>query len=171
MEISANYQPSALTSRYRHDALLCVHQVGLAPLRLSSIQAVPGPGVRSSALLSPALPRPLARSYRVAFANSLLPRLSLRRRIFFAAIPRGWGSCFHLRLLRVTATAFRFLLRRDSAIVQPAAALATAKVDFPAAVVRRAREMESRQVVAAAAVSFAARSWPGLGPFAVALFA
>src|SRR5262249_13007264 len=61
-------------------------------------------------------------------------------------------------------------LRRDSAIVQPAAALATAKVDFPAAVVRRAREMESRQVVAAAAVSFAARSWPGLGPFAVALF-
>src|SRR5438094_3983 len=33
-----------VTSRYRHDALLCVHQVGLAPLHLSSIQATPEPG-------------------------------------------------------------------------------------------------------------------------------
>src|SRR5262249_28134838 len=170
MEISANYQPSALTSRYRHDALLCVHQVGLAPLRLSLIQAAPAPGVRSSDLLSPVLPRPPARSYGVAFANSLLPRLSLRRRILFSAIPRGWGSRSHLRLLRVTATAFRFPLRLDSAIVQPAAVLATAKADSVAAFLRRATAMEFHRAVVAA-VSSAVRFLPGTGLVAVVAFA
>ena len=54
-------------------------------------------------------------------------------------------------------------------IVQPVAVPARAKADCPAAFLRRAREMDSRRVVAA--VSFAVRFSPGTGPFAVVLFA
>ena len=53
-------------------------------------------------------------------------------------------------------------------IVQPVVVPARAKVDCPAAFLRRAREMDSRRVVAA--VSFAVRFSPETGPFAVALF-
>src|SRR5262245_56544509 len=67
------------------------------------------------------------------------------------------------------ATAPHFLLRRDSVILQFAAVLARAKADFPAAVLRRAMEMDSRPVVAA--VSFAVRFSPEPDSFVVALFA
>src|SRR5436190_440999 len=64
------------TNRYRHDALLCVHQVGLGPLRLSSIQAAPTPGVHSFRLLSPVQPRqPFAHFYRAASVTYLRQRL------------------------------------------------------------------------------------------------
>ena len=68
----------------------------------------------------------------------------------------------------MTATAFRFLLRPDLVIVRPVVVPARAKADCPAAFLRRAREMDSRRVVAA--VSFAVRFSPGTGPFAVVLF-
>ena len=54
-------------------------------------------------------------------------------------------------------------------IVQPVAVPARAKADCPAAFLRRAREMDSRRVVAA--VSFEVRFSPETGPFAVVLFA
>src|SRR6478735_2704892 len=66
------------------------------------------------------------------------------------------------------ATAFRFLLRRDLVIVQPVVVPARAKADCPADFLSRAREMDSRRVVAA--VSFAVRFSPETGPFAVVLF-
>src|SRR6478735_4582639 len=66
------------------------------------------------------------------------------------------------------ATAFRFLLRRDLVIVQPVVVPARAKADCPADFLSRAREMDSRRVVAA--VSFAVRFSPETGPFAVLLF-
>jgi len=158
------------TNRYRHDALLCVHQVGLAPLRPSSILAAPAPGVRSSRLLSPVqLPPRFARFYRRVSVTFLLPRLSLRRRISFAAIRRGWGRRFPLRLLPVTATAFRFLLRQGLAIVQPVALRARAKADCSAAFRSRAMETDSRRAVVAA-VSFAVRFSAETDPFAVVLF-
>src|SRR4029077_11695796 len=67
------------TSPYRHEDLLCVHQVGLVPLHPSSIQAAPAPGVRSSGLLFPVqlplLARFYPRAYRRAFVSHLLQRL------------------------------------------------------------------------------------------------
>src|SRR5260370_23330615 len=81
------------TSRYRHDALLCVHQVGLVPLHLSSIQATPAPGVRSSRLLSPVqLPPPFARLYRRVSLSFFPPRPSPFRPDSFFAFPPGWGG-------------------------------------------------------------------------------
>src|SRR6266487_2480298 len=72
----ARYNRSAVTNRYRHDALLCVHQVGHAPPRLSLTQAAPELAVRSSGLLSPAQPLPsFDRFYRRVFASYLLQRL------------------------------------------------------------------------------------------------
>ena len=72
----------------------------------------------------------------------------------------------------MTAKAFRFLLRQDLAIVQlvvaPVMVMAMATADFPAAFLRRAREMGFRQVFAA--VSFAARFSPGTDLFAVVPF-
>ena len=68
----------------------------------------------------------------------------------------------------MTATAFRFLLRRDLVIVQPVVGPAKAKADCPAAFLRRAREMDSRRALAA--VSFAVRFLPETGLFAVVLF-
>ena len=53
-------------------------------------------------------------------------------------------------------------------IVQLVVVPARAKAVCPAAFLRRAREMDSRRVVAA--VSFAVRFSPGTGPFAVVLF-
>ena len=58
------------------------------------------------------------------------------------------------------ATGSRFLLRLDLVIVQPAVGPAMAMADSLAAFLRRGREMDFRQVVAAAVVSFAARFWP-----------
>ena len=68
----------------------------------------------------------------------------------------------------MTAKAFRFLLRPDLVIVQPVVGPAKAKADCPAAVLRRAKEMDSRRAVAA--VSFAVRFLPETGLFAVVLF-
>ena len=68
----------------------------------------------------------------------------------------------------MTAKGFRFLLRPDSVIVQPVVGPAKAKADCPAAFLRRAREMDSLRAVAA--VSFAVRSSPETGLFAVVLF-
>ena len=56
------------------------------------------------------------------------------------------------------ATALRFLLRPDSAILQPAFAPAMATADFLAGFVRLVREMDSHRVVVAA--SFGARFSP-----------
>src|SRR5438874_5224003 len=74
------------------------------------------------------------------------------------------------RLLQVTATAFRFLLRPDLVIAQPVVGRAKALVkrDCPAAFPRRARETGFHRVVAA--VSFAVRFSPETGLFAVVLF-
>ena len=68
----------------------------------------------------------------------------------------------------MTAKAFRFLLRPDLVIVQALVGPAKAKAGCPAAFLRRAREMDSRRPVAA--VSFAVRSLPETGLFAVVLF-
>src|SRR5579864_7868032 len=64
--------------------------------------------------------------------------------------------------------ASRFLLRPGLVIVQLVVPLAMATVDCFAAFLRRVTEMDSRRAVAA--VSFAARSSPETGPFAVVLF-
>src|SRR5438874_7111043 len=74
------------------------------------------------------------------------------------------------RLLQVTATAFRFLLRPDLLIAQPVVGRAKALVkrDCPAAFLRPARETGFHRVVAA--VSFAVRFSPEAGLFAVVLF-
>src|SRR5258705_13265616 len=102
-KISLKYEPSTPTSRYRHDALLCVHQVGLVPLHLSSIQATPAPGVRSSRLLSPVqLPPPFARLYRRAFLCYFPLRPLLRREVFFLAVSRGEVGGFSPLLFPVT---------------------------------------------------------------------
>ena len=62
----------------------------------------------------------------------------------------------------MTATGSRFLLRPDSAIVQPVGLQATAmaKPDCSAVFLLRAREMDFRRVVVVAVVSFAARFSP-----------
>ena len=69
----------------------------------------------------------------------------------------------------MTGTVPHFLLRPDLVIVQPVVLPARAKADCPAGFLRRAREMESRQAVAAV-VSFAVRFSPETGLFAVVLF-
>src|SRR5206468_7392306 len=97
MRISINYQlstinpPGPLTSPYRHDALLGVHQVEPAPPRLSWIPKAPRPGVRSFGPLSPIRLRlrlrPPARSYQVAFVVCLHRRLlSLHRQISWSPL-------------------------------------------------------------------------------------
>src|SRR5258705_10119704 len=99
-KISLKYEPSTPTSRYRHDALLCVHQVGLVPLHLSSIQATPAPGVRSSRLLSPVqLPPPFAPLYRRGFLSFFPLRPFLSLPVFFFAVSRGGGRRFSPPLL------------------------------------------------------------------------
>src|SRR5438552_10971993 len=77
---------------------------------------------------------------------------------------------FPHRLLPVTAKAFGFLLRPDLVIAQPVVGRAKALVkrDCPAAFLRPARETGFHRVVAA--VSFAVRFSPGVGPSAVVLF-
>src|SRR4029077_18386086 len=64
--------------------------------------------------------------------------------------------------------AFLSLLRQFLVIVHPVLAPSRAMADCPASFLRRAREMDSRQVVAA--VSFAVRFSPETGLFAVVLF-
>ena len=70
-------------------------------------------------------------------------------------------SSFHPHLLPARATALHFLLRPGLVILQLAVAQATVKADWPAAFPRLAREKGFRWAVAA--VSFVARSLPGIG--------
>lgn len=70
-------------------------------------------------------------------------------------------SNFHPHLLLARATATHFLLRPGSVILQLAVAQATVKAGCPAAFPRLATEKGSRWAVAA--VSFVARSLPGIG--------
>ena len=73
-------------------------------------------------------------------------------------------SSFHPHLLPAMATALHFLLRPGLVILQLAVAQATVKAGWPAAFPRLATEKGSRWAVAAvAAVSFVARSLPGIG--------
>jgi len=67
------------------------------------------------------------------------------------------------------ATASHFLLRPGSVILQPAVAQAREKAGLPAALPRLATEKGSRWAVAA--VSFVARSSPGIGRVAFVPFA
>src|SRR5438093_11842778 len=60
------------------------------------------------------------------------------------------------------AKAFHFLLRRGSVILHPAVPPAMARADWPVACQRPAKERGSHRIVAA--VSFAARSLPGIDP-------
>src|SRR6266496_2650742 len=163
--IKINHQPqTSATSRYRHGALLGVHQVELAPLRLSSIQAAPGLGVRSSVPLFLIRLRQPARSYRAASAICLLlPPLLHRQQVFSAETPMDLQtvSSFHPHLLPARATALHFLLRPGLVILQLAVAQATVKAGWPAAFPRLVTEKGSRWAVAA--VSFVARSLPGIG--------
>src|SRR5438270_9741333 len=68
------------------------------------------------------------------------------------------ATALHCPLRPVMVTALRFLLRPDSAILQPAFAPAMATADFLAGFVRLVREMDSHRVVVAA--SFGARFSP-----------
>ena len=78
-------------------------------------------------------------------------------------------SSFHPHLLPARATALHFLLRPGLVILQLAVAQATVKAGWPAAFPRLATEKGSRWAVAA--VSFVARSLPGIGrSFPVGLF-
>ena len=70
-------------------------------------------------------------------------------------------SRFHPHLLPAMATALHFLLRPGLVILQLAVAQATVKAGWPAAFPRLATEKGSRWAVAA--VSFVARSLPGIG--------
>ena len=70
-------------------------------------------------------------------------------------------SSFHPHLLPAMATALHFLLRPGLVILQLAVAQATVKAGWPAAFPRLATEKGSRRAVAA--VSFVARSLPGIG--------
>jgi len=73
-------------------------------------------------------------------------------------------SSFHPHLLPAMATALHFLLRPGLVILQLAVAQATVKAGWPADFPRLATEKGSRWAVAAvAAVSFVARSLPGIG--------
>jgi len=70
-------------------------------------------------------------------------------------------SSFHSHLLPAMATALHFLLRPDSATLQLAVAQVTVTAGWAAAFARLATEKGSRWAVAA--VSFVARSLPGIG--------
>ena len=70
-------------------------------------------------------------------------------------------SSIHPHLLPARATALHFLLRPGLVILQLAVAQATVKAGWPAAFPRLATEKGSRWAVAA--VSFVARSLPGIG--------
>src|SRR5207245_6221160 len=131
-----NYQPSTLlvaTSRYRHDALPCVHQVEREPPHLSSIQEAPRLDVRSSAPPFPLWPRQPAHLCLAVLPICLRQLLSIRRRISSAAIPPAWRSVsdspLHLHLLPAKAMAFHFLLRPDSVLFHPAVFQATVRAD------------------------------------------
>ena len=89
-KIDIGNQPSTFsvpTSRYRHGAWPCVHQVGRAPLHLSSIGRAPQPGVRSFDLPSLVRPRRPGRFSPEVFVICLRLPLSRRRRVFSAATP------------------------------------------------------------------------------------
>ena len=72
------------------------------------------------------------------------------------------ASSFHPHLLPAKATALHFLLRPDLVTLQLAVARATVKADWAADFPRLVTEKGSRWAVAA--VSFVARSLPGIGP-------
>src|ERR1700730_3190651 len=90
LKIDMGNQPSTFsvpTSRYRHGARPCVHQVGRAPLHLSSIGRALQPGVRSFDLPSLLRPRRPGRFSPEFFLICLRLPLSRRPRIFSAATP------------------------------------------------------------------------------------
>src|SRR5205809_7386633 len=109
-----------VTSRYRHDALLCVHQVGLAPLHLSSIQAAREPGVRSFDPLFPLRSPQSARFCPVTAAICLLLLLSHLRRISLGEILPESHMVSHFRppLLPATARGGHFPLPPGSVSLQ-----------------------------------------------------
>src|SRR5262249_3628536 len=74
------------------------------------------------------------------------------------------ARALHFPLRPVMAMVPHFLLRPGSVILRPAVALAMAKADSPAGLVRLAREMGSHRVVVA--VSFGARFSPAPDPSA-----
>src|SRR4029077_8897033 len=104
------------------------------------------------------------RSYRAGSAICLLlPHLSHRQQVFSAGRPMDLqtASSFHPHLLPARATALHFLLRPGLVILQLAVAQATVKSGCPADFPRLVTEKGSRSAVAA--VSFVARSLPGIG--------
>src|SRR5439155_1574139 len=105
---------NSLTSRYRHGALLCVHQVELAPPRLSLIPGALPPDVRSFDLPFPTRPRSPAHFYLAVFLISPGPLPSLRRQIFSAAIPLEWLKVRRFLPLPAWTMSFRFHSRQAS---------------------------------------------------------
>src|SRR6266508_4383549 len=156
MRISISYQFSTinlsgpLTSPYRHGALLCVHQVELAPPRLSSIPEAPRPGVRSSGPPSPVQLRQPARSYLAVFVICRRRLPSLHRQISWIPLESRKVSHCPLHLLP------------GSAILRLAVPLVRVKAVDLVASRHLEREKGSRQAVFAA-VFFAARSSPATG--------
>src|SRR5437762_13537989 len=86
IDISINHQLCPPTSRYRHGARPCVHQVARALLRPSSTAKATLRDVRSFDLPFPVRPRRSAHSYQpILLASSCLLPL-LHRPIFSEAI-------------------------------------------------------------------------------------
>src|SRR5438128_7320106 len=86
IDISINHPLCPPTSRYRHGAQPCVHQVARALLRPSSTAKATLLDVRSFDLPFPVRPRRSAHSYRAIFLTRPCQLLLLRRPIFFGAI-------------------------------------------------------------------------------------
>src|SRR6266480_146499 len=161
-----NSQPStprAFTSPYRHGVLLYVHQVELAPPRLSWIPEAPRPGVRSSGPPFPVQLRRSARSYQAVSVICLRRLLSLHRQISWIPLESGKVSHFLLHPLQAMVRAFHFVLRLGSVILHLAVRLAMVKAVGLVACRSLEREKGSRQAVVLA--SFAAGSSPELDRF------
>lgn len=97
-----------------------------------------------------------------------LQHLSLRLRIFFAAIPLALGTRSLLRLRPAMVKATRFLLHRDSVTAQLAVRPVMAKADPSVGFVLQATGTAFHPVFVAA--SFGARSSPATDLFAVVPF-
>src|SRR5207249_1606514 len=82
IDISINHQPCPPTSRYRHGAQPCVHQVARALPRPSSNAKATLLDARSFDLPFPVRPRRSAHSYRVIFLTRPCQLLLLLRPIF-----------------------------------------------------------------------------------------
>src|SRR5947208_11438863 len=86
IDISINHQLCPPTSRYRHGAQRCVHQVARALLRPSSTAKVTLLDVRSFDLPFPVRPRRSAHSYQAIFLARSCQLPLLHRPIFSEAI-------------------------------------------------------------------------------------